>query len=330
MRFSDPVDPLSCMQLMAIKAKPMDQHSDNLSRGTTPSRASKPFAEHSRHWDASTYVYPVVSRRSKGLSIGVNLNPDTICNFDCVYCQVEKVEPPRPIPVDTVMLREELNALAAAAASGRIWEHPRFAGVDPSLRRLNDIAFSGDGEPTAAPCFAEAVDIATGIKAQHKLDGVKIVLITNATLLDRPIVASALNVLDAHGGEVWAKLDAGTQDYYDQVDRSAVPLQRVLDNILACGRRRSIVIQSMFLQMHGQPITPEAFNAYADRVVELIEAGCKIKLIQLYTVARKPLEDYVTALSDKTLSDLAQQLRLRLNKVTAAADTAIQVYGSNG
>lgn len=308
----------------------MDQHTNSNDPDSAPTGATNPFADHSRQWDTFTYIYPVVSRRSKGLSIGVNLNPDTICNFDCVYCQVDKIQPPRPIPVDTAKLREELDTMAAEVASGRIWEHPRFADVDPSLRRLNDIAFSGDGEPTAAPCFAEAVDIAVGIKKQHRLDGVKLVVITNATRLDRPGVESALGVLDTHGGEVWAKLDAGTQAYYEKVDRSAVPLQRVLDNILACGQRRPIVIQSMFLKMHSEAVPPDEFEAYADRLAELIEAGCVIKHVQLYTVARTPLENYVSALSDEALSELAKRLKQRLDKVPGGTTPEVQVYGSTG
>ena len=307
----------------------MDQHTNN-NPDTATTRTTKPFAEHSRHWDSFTYVYPVISRRSKGLSIGVNLNPDTICNFDCVYCQVDKLEPPRPIQVDTSKLREELDAMAEGVATGRIWDHPQFADIDPTLRRLNDIAFSGDGEPTAAPCFAEAVDIAVDIKKQHKLDGAKLVLITNATLLDRPGVESALGVLDAHGGEVWAKLDAGTQSYYEKIDRSAVPLRRVLDNILACGRRRPIVIQSMFLRLHNEPVPTEEFDVYCDHLAELIEADCGIKLVQLYTVARKPLESYAAALSDETLSELAQRLRQRLDIVSGGTGTTVEVFGSNG
>src|ERR1041384_5902109 len=52
------------------------------------------FTQHSRSWRENRYVYPVVSRRSKGLSIGVNLNPDKVCNFDCIYCCVDRKTPP--------------------------------------------------------------------------------------------------------------------------------------------------------------------------------------------------------------------------------------------
>lgn len=298
-------------------------HNDT-SRDAHTSVDTRAFADHTRHWESFTYVYPVVSRRSRGLSIGINLNPDTICNFDCVYCQVDKLEHPRPTTVDLDKLRTELDGMLLAVTSGRLWEHPRFAKVDASLRRINDIAFSGNGEPTSATCFAEAVDLVVGLKREHGLDDAKLVLITNATLLNRPHVEAAIQVLDDNQGEVWAKLDAGTQAYYKQIDRSAVPLETILGNIRACGQRRPVVIQSMFLKLHGQPAPDNEFDAYLDRLAELTDAGCRIKLVQLYTVARKPLESYVTALDDAELSQLAERLKHRLPQLD------VQYFGASG
>ncbi len=301
----------------------MDQHT-KITKTNPRTPADNPFAKHSRQWESFAYVYPVVSRRSRGLSVGINLNPDTICNFDCVYCQVDKQEDPKPKPVDLSRLQEELTALLAAVASGELWAHPRFAGIDPALKRINDIAFSGDGEPTTAKGFAEAVEIAVSLKTDFGLNDAKLVLITNATLLSRPNVEAALQVLDQNHGEVWAKLDAGTEAYYKRIDRSAVPLKTILDNILTCGKRRPIVIQSMFANLHGQPIPGDEFEAYASRVTELIQAGCRIKLIQLYTVARQPLEPYVSALTDDALSRLADRLSRRAPGLT------VQWFGASG
>ncbi len=286
---------------------------DNTGLNTPP---PNPFAEHTRQWEAFQYVYPVVSRRSKGLSIGINLNPDTLCNFDCVYCQVDKQVNPKPTTVDLDQLRSELSAMLQAVTSGKLWQHPRFADIDPTLQRLNDIAFSGDGEPTAAKGFVQAVDLVVELKKSFGLDNTKLVLITNATLLNRPNVEPALQALDANQGEVWAKLDAGTDAYYKLMDRSAVPFKTLLKNILACGKRRPIVIQSMFAKLHGTPIPANEFEAYTQRLAELIEQGCQIKSIQLYTVARKPLEPYVTAISDETLSRMAKQLSLQVPSTT--------------
>ncbi len=288
--------------------------------GTT----SQPYSEHSRHWEAFEYVYPVVSRRSRGLSVGINLNPDTICNFDCVYCQVDKAEYPRPRPVDLDQLRTELSTLLVAVRSGGLWQDPRFSNIDPALKRLNDIAFSGDGEPTAAKVFPEAVRIVAELKRSLGLEDTKIILITNATLLGRARVESAIQLMDANQGEVWAKLDAGTEGYYKQVDRSAVPFQTILDNILACGRRRPIVIQSMFAQLHDTAVPEVEFDAYLQRLRDLIEQRCRIKAVQLYTVARPPLELYVTAISDQMLRCMAERL------TDALPGTDVQWFGSRG
>src|SRR4051795_4878338 len=103
--------------------------------------ARRAFESHPRTWQANRYVYPVVSRRSKGLSIGVNLNPDKICNFDCIYCCVDRRQPMTPIDVDMTVLRDELEHMVQLPASGEIWKTPPFDQADPKLRRINDIAF---------------------------------------------------------------------------------------------------------------------------------------------------------------------------------------------
>src|SRR5436305_376575 len=114
------------------------------------------FTQHSRSWQRNRYVYPVISRRSKGLSIGVNLNPDKICNFDCIYCCVDRSQPPVVRKVDLAILRDELDHALGLAASGEIFSIPPLDHTPPELRRLNDIAFSGDGEPTSYKGFAKA------------------------------------------------------------------------------------------------------------------------------------------------------------------------------
>jgi wyosine [tRNA(Phe)-imidazoG37] synthetase (radical SAM superfamily) len=294
-----------------------------VSEAKHPSRADVPtgtsgggglaraFANHSRSWRDFDYVYPVISRRSRGLSIGVNLNPDTACNFDCIYCLVDRTQPPRRRDVDLIQLRAELDQMLSLAASGQIWQQEPFAGIDARYRRINDIAFSGDGEPTAYSKFAEAVAIARDLRAAHHLPDVKLVLITNATLLDRPRVQQGLALLDPGHDEIWAKLDAGTQEYYQLVDRSKIPLSTVLSMIRALGRKRPLVIQSLFMKVRGEPTPQDEFTAYLDRLAELVEAGAKLKLVQLYTIARRTTEPYATPLEDSQLDELTQAFRRR-------------------
>src|SRR5947209_1400646 len=207
--------------------------------------------DHRRTFEDNLYVYAVVSRRSKGVSIGLNLNPDKVCNFDCVYCQVDRTTPPIVREVDEPRLLEELEGMLDLVASGELFEIERFRKTPPALRRLNDIAFSGDGEPTTCPEFPEIVRAVAEIRQRRQLDA-KLVLITNATRFHDPRVKAALEILDANGGEIWAKLEAGTQAYYEQVDRSTIPLSRVLANITEAARVRPVVIQALFMRLHGE------------------------------------------------------------------------------
>src|SRR6266699_2036733 len=98
--------------------------------------------DHRRTFEENHYVYAVVSRRSKGVSIGVNLNPDKVCNFDCVYCQVDRKTPPIVRDVDVPRLVDELTEMLDMVRTGRLFDLDRFRATPPSLRRLNDIAFS--------------------------------------------------------------------------------------------------------------------------------------------------------------------------------------------
>lgn len=272
------------------------------------------FTQHSRHWEKNLYVYPVISRRSKGLSIGVNLNVDKVCNFDCIYCCVDRTTPATLKNVDLPRLADELHQMLSLGLSGELFNQDPFTATPPALRRVNDVAFSGDGEPTSYPSFGKAceaaADLIKQVSAQYPpADPVKIVVITNATLLARPSVAEALTYLDQHHGEIWAKLDAGTEEYYRLVERTSIPLQRVLENILTAGRIRPIVIQSLFMNVHGQPPVAEEITAYVRRLVDLKSAGCQIKLVQVYTVARTVAEAYVTPLPDEIVDDIARQVK---------------------
>jgi pyruvate-formate lyase-activating enzyme len=212
----------------------------------------KAHLDHRRVWRDFDYCYPVISRRSRGVSLGVNLNPDKVCNFDCVYCEVDRRTPPKRKDLDLDLLEEELGLLLDLASSGELYQVPPFDSALPEQRRLNDIAFSGDGEPTTAREFAEVVARVARLKAQRGLDLVKLVLITDSSRLQAPGVVQGLEILMANQGEVWAKLDAGTESFYREICRSQVPFERILDNLLATARRWPILIQTLFLNWKGQ------------------------------------------------------------------------------
>jgi wyosine [tRNA(Phe)-imidazoG37] synthetase (radical SAM superfamily) len=274
--------------------------------------------DHRRTFEDNLYVYAVVSRRSKGVSIGVNLNPDKVCNFDCVYCQVDRKTPPVVREVDVPRLLEELEDMMELVRSGGLFEIERFRDTPTALRRLNDIAFSGDGEPTTCPEFLEIVEAVAAIKKRFGLDAVKMVLITNATMFHRPGVQQGLQVLDANNGQIWAKLEAGTEAYYQEVDRTTIPFQRILENISQAAIVRPLVIQAMFLRMHDQPPSAEELEAFCQRLNEIIRAGGRITLVQVYTVARVPAESWVTPLTDAEVDAIVDLVRRRTGLVAEA------------
>lgn len=267
------------------------------------------FEAHPRSFRRNRYVYPVVSRRSGGISIGVNLNLDKVCNFNCVYCQVDRTRPGREESVEIDRVVAELENTVQLVTSGRIYEDSKFSQTPLPLRRLNDIALSGDGEPTTCSNFEEAVSACAKVRHRHRLHELKLVLITNASMFHCDRVRRALEMLDGNNGEIWAKLDAGTDQYYQLVARTAIPFQRILDNILAAAQVRPIVIQSLFVRIHGQPPPPDQQQAFCQRLNEIHAAAGRIKLVQLYTIARPPAESWATPLAKAELDTLAALVR---------------------
>ena len=264
---------------------------------------------HSRIYEANRFVYPVLSRRSKGISIGVNLNPDKVCNFDCIYCQVDRRSESETKFVELDQLLAELEYMLELVTSGQLYLSPPFSEAPLELRRLNDIAFSGDGEPTTYRNFDEIIRRCAELKAARGLDPVKMVLITNASMFHRPVVQAGLAILDQNQGEIWGKLDAGTADYYHLIDRTKIPFQQILDNLLLAAKTRPIVIQWLFMSVNGEPPSEQEIEQYVERLKEIVAGGGQIKLVQVYTVARRPTESYVKSLSDQAVDSIAQKVR---------------------
>jgi len=259
------------------------------------------FHSHPRSFEASRFIYPVLSRRSKGISIGVNISQDKTCNLNCVYCQVNRSNCLDKQLVEIDVLKSELSKTLRSVISGELFEKPKFSGVPKSLQRLNDLALSGDGEPTISKNFERVLQVCADVRQANKLSDVKLVLITNASLLHLDRVQRGLKILYENNGEIWAKLDTGTENYYRAVARSAIPFEQILKNITMAAQTHPLVIQTLFMNLRNQPPSPAEIQAYCDRINEISSAGGKIKLIQIHTVARTPAEDWVSAIPDAKL-----------------------------
>ena len=259
-----------------------------------------------RDFLGNRFVYAVISSRAGGLSLGVNMNPDKLCNFDCSYCEVDRHVPSNESRLAVDVMAAELHRTLLSVRQGQLRSRPWYQSLPPELLQLRHVALSGDGEPTLAPNFVEAVQAVVRVRA---LGGFfKIVLITNGTGLDQPGALRGVDFL-TKSDEIWIKLDGGTQGFVDKVNRPNVPLEKILANILLVGRQRPVVIQSLFPAIHGDEPPFEEIQEYATRLKELKAGGAQISLVQIYSAARPGVHAEWGHLPLRVLSQIAQTVR---------------------
>lgn len=263
---------------------------------------------YSRDFLENQFVYLTISPRARGLSIGVNLNPDRQCNFDCVYCDINRCQPAPEAAIDCDMAGRELERTLSLVYNGDLRRLPPYDSLPANLLRLRQVSLDGDGEPTISPKFLEAVETVVHVRAQGKFPFFKIVLITNASGLDRPDVRAGLDLLTPRD-EVWAKLDVGSQRLLESTNRTTIPLRKIIENILLTARRRPVIIQSLFCQIMGAVPSLDQIHEYALRLRELREQGAQIPLVQIYSATQPPHHPNIRHLPLKTLSDIATTVR---------------------
>lgn len=254
------------------------------------------------------FVYAVISQRARGLSIGVNLTPNRQCNFDCIYCEVDRSLPVRDQMVDVPALSVELSAMLTRVAENKIGELPGFGRLPAELLALKEVALSGEGEPTLCPQFRVVVNEIVRMRAHSPTPFFKIVIITNTAGLPLPEVRDALGSLNKRD-EIWVKLDAGTQEYMDAINRPNLTLNKTMANIMTIALERPVVIQSLFPLLRGREPAPEEIEQYVNRLQELKAGGAQISLVQIYSAHRPPHLPDCGHLSLKSLSNIARRVR---------------------
>jgi wyosine [tRNA(Phe)-imidazoG37] synthetase (radical SAM superfamily) len=236
------------------------------------------------------------------------MNPDRLCNFDCVYCEVNRALPTAEQRLDVEVMEQELDKTLLLLRSGKLREYIGYQGLSDELLKLHCVALSGDGEPTLCPDFAEAVQGVVLVRARHPHSFFKLALITNGTGLDLRPVKEGLQYF-THDDEIWIKLDAGTQAYMSWVNHSKVALESVLANALLIGRKRPIVIQSLFPLVDGQEPPPEEINEYILRLNDLKKGGAQIALVQIYSATRPVTRPNCRHMALKKISRIRQRIR---------------------
>ena len=261
-----------------------------------------------RNFLSRRLVYTVISSRAHGLSVGVNMNPDKYCNFDCAYCETNRATAGGSRWLDAVAMSAELKQILMRVQQGRLRELPGYQNLPEELLQLRHVALSGYGEPTLCPNFSEVVQTVVRVRASGGFPLFKMVLITNASGLNLAEVQKGLSFFTARD-EVWAKLEAGTQAYMARVNKPDTALDSIIANILALARKRPVIIQSLFPKIDGVGPSEEEIQQYARRLRELKEAGAQIPLVQIYSATRPTLHSECGHLSLRALSHIARCVR---------------------
>jgi len=247
-------------------------------------RAMLTVHDHDRRRGGRQYVYPVVSRRSRGLSVGINLNPNAACNWRCLYCQVPGLVRGGGPAIDLPRLAYELgDLLDEVLAPGWMEQH-----VPAGARRLNDVAFSGDGEPTSSPQLVGAIDVAgEALSTRGLAEQVKLVLITNGSLVRQARVQEGLRHLARYRAEVWFKLDGASDTILRRLNGARTTMARQRANLLCAARLAPTWVQTLVMALDGEPSLDEAERkAYVEFLAGVLREGAPLRGVRLYGLAR--------------------------------------------
>ena len=261
--------------------------------------------DHSRELSGLKYIYSVISRRAGGLSIGINLNVNNACNWQCIYCEIPNLTRGSPPPIELDVLENELRLFLHDIIHGDYME--RNVAIED--RHLKDIAFSGNGEPTSAAEFPQVILIVKKILQEFDLlHKIKIRLITNGSLMHEASVLKSIKMLEKINGEVWFKVDAATEETIKTINQVNLKPNQILERLLNTANICPTFVQTCIFMINGKSPDDKDINAY----VELINKAKKIiKGVHLYGLARPSLQPRARDLgriSEQVLKNIAKKL----------------------
>jgi len=262
---------------------------------------------HDRDAVDKTYVYPVISRRAGGVSIGINLNPNNACNWHCAYCQVPGLVRGVAPEIDLKLLRAELSDMLEDMVHGSFMTER----VPAACRKLCDVAISGNGEPTSCAVFDAAIGLLIELMQQFKLS-IPLRLITNGSYVHKAHVQRGLAGMAEHHGEVWIKVDSVTDAGIQRINGIKLDAVRLRQQVESVARVCPSWIQTCMAAWDGQPPTEHELTAYIGFLNDLKRDDIPIRGILLYGLARPSLQDegvYLSALDEVWMQITAERIR---------------------
>ncbi|MDD2685244.1 MAG: radical SAM protein [Gallionella sp.] len=266
-------------------------------------------SDHGRDSASLQYVYPVVSRRAGGVSVGINLNTNNACNWRCVYCQVPGLVNGSAPQIDLNTLEQELRGFLHQLLQGDFMQ----TRVPEGARRLNDIALSGNGEPTSSGQFAGVIELIAKLRNELSVPaGVKTVLISNGSLMHRAQVQDGLRQLAKINGEIWFKLDRADAAGRAQINDTQVTTAAVRDNLITAISLCPTWLQTCWFTLDGVVPGQSAEDEYVAFVESVINAGHRPQGVLLYGLARPSMQAEAARLGNldaRAMDAFAERLR---------------------
>ena len=265
--------------------------------------------DHSRDSAGLTYVYPVISRRSGGLSIGINLNPNNACNWRCIYCQVPDLIRGTSPEIDLQQLQNELDEFLNDVIHGNFYDRYEVA-ID--LRTINDIAISGNGESTSAAEFDQVIElIGQSISRFGLQDKIKLVLITNGSLVHKEVVQSGLAKMRSINGEVWFKLDSATDAGLKNTNNAGISIDRVKENLKIVSALCPTWLQTCVFKLDGELPSRNECECYLQFLSSLKKDNIKVNGVLLYGLARPSMQleaPRLSSVSEAWMNEFADKI----------------------
>jgi len=225
---------------------------------------------------------PVYSRRL-GLSLGVNNIPYKYCSYTCVYCQVGR----------TIKLTIERRPFSNPS---EVVEAVRAKLL--KAKHVDYVSFVPDGEPTLDTMLGR------DIEALKKELGVRVAVLTNASLLWMPSVRADLASADT----VSVKIDAGDPATWRKVNRPhpLLVFDEVMRGILVFSREYAgaLITETMLVKGINDP--EEQLLRIADTIARAEPAKAYIAI-----PVRPPAEPCVQPASSEAMVALYNMLRER-------------------
>jgi len=263
---------------------------------------------HDRDVVGMTYVYPVISRRAGGVSIGINLNPNNACNWHCAYCQVPDLVRGLAPEIDLEQLRNELTTMLNDVVNGSFMAER----VPADCRELCDIAISGNGEPTSCKNFDAIVTLIVEVMQSFDLgDEVKLRLITNGSYLHKPNVQAGLKLMGNNNGEVWVKVDSATEAGIERINGVTATPDLLFKQVKAAANLCPTWIQTCMFAWDGAEPSEVELNGYLGFVKQLKAEAVPVKGVLLYGIARPSLQpeaEHLSQLNGAWMQSMVQKI----------------------